>query len=1782
MRTTLLCLLLLFTSFTLFAQSVTTTGLLNQARTNHESQVLPDGSVLVFGGNDYWISNLQRLSSAERYNPSSKTWTSTGSMSQARDFLSSVLLNDGTVLAIGGTNQAEEVLATTERYLPATGTWQSTGSMLRPRAQHDAVKLHDGKVLVAGGTAGTSSEIYNPLDNTWSNTGGMQVEHGAGMQLILLNNGKVLATGGQLAPYKAEMFDPVTQQWTLLTYGTQRKREGHAVVKLKSGDILIAGTQSWGGNDQQTAEIFNPASQTFYSVPNPLYSLGGARATLLDDGRVLFYSVGDLFNPTNTKCIQLYNPSTRVWTTQTYNFIGASLASVHLLQDGNVLVAGGAWTTGNGASNSSLLIKQDVYTACTPPNTQLALQGSSTCNGYGGNISFPTSEAGVSYEAYIGEQKVSDTYTGGGPLSMAIPQDKLAPGQNLIKVKAIKTGCPAYTLANTAKVQVQASNLPKPIIEAEGPTAFCAGGTVVLTGPAGMVGYEWSNGSTTQKITVTSSGFYRLRVKDEAGCFTDYSNAIEVIAPPTKLQAGAYESVCIDRAPYTLAGFSPAGGTWSGNGVRPDGTFNPAEAGAGDHELTYSFCGISASKTVSVTALPKVSDFAITPGQSSLCYDESTYIEITGATQGAKYEVWNGDRLLTTVQAAYNSSYIRTSYYSIRNSSTITVKGILTNWCGADTLVQELKLHFRADPRLTVETTTPSLCRKGEGSIFVRNTQEDVSYQLMNGNVAVGEPQQGNGGTLHFLTGPLLETTTFTVKGTWNYYCAKDMLQTVTMEVAGPLSHFTLSNYNPEIGEAIQLLNSSVNTGGTYKWLAEGGGSWKTSTAQHPPQLSFDRKGPTTVKLISFGTEGCIDTMSVNLQVIDQVNPTEVTYSVTSTYDKNAQAQSLTYDAAGNSFLLFKGLYDYYNYSAKGDSMHLVFDDTENENYEYKHTILKYNPKGTVQWAAYLRHRDNWSHEGDITTDAQGNVYVAYFHEQYLGDVRVYSTDGKYVTIKPPYTSHGHYSVIILKFDKHGRFQWHNTFLSQYTINKVALVVDRANNVYASSDNTLYKFDANGQYVWHRDVGYADLKLDATDKLWGVRAETLVVDLYSANGELLLSSEVPVQVGEHRLIITPMFLNIDAKGDLYVSGKFLGEFRFGSDKVSDIYLYGSLHEDLFISKFGKSGSQQWLKQLKVDKATLLKGMDLRDDKIIFLGGAFDTNLQYNYIPGSGYNDFLKIDYGSFLGTVDTTSTSDMRLVQITEGALPTLTVPDRLIAFSKTSDRVLFNVPKGDAGVLGKPISTRAVSEGQSDLVHFSTTYSAIFPPVPPSSKFSVSGSRCVGSTVTFKDLSGGKPTAWNWTVTGPSNASSTQQHPTFTFSQAGVYTVTLVASNANGTGNTFKQEIVISDFPVVTITPASVCEGQSITLTASGAEQYRWGSGQTGASLTISRVTTDTLISVVGISSTGCETTVSHQIKVNPLPQAKILSGIAPLCRDAEAVDLPEATPAGGNYSGPGLLNGKFDPALAQIGLNTLTYTYTSPSGCTSTATIEVMVQGIPQVSFSPMGKLCSSAAAIALTGGSPAGGVYSGTGVKDDFFNPALSGVGVFEITYTYTDPNGCTASATAAIEVVALPQVTFGPLASICKSQGPLTLTGGYPEGGEYTGPGVLNGVFIPDTTGVGVFPVTYTYTSNGCTNSVQSQIEVTTCTSVAEEADKQLLSVYPNPTAGSVTIQSEWIKTQSLSLGVYNTAGRSILRQTIGQQLAGRHVLDLSSYPKGMYHVQLIAKDGKVLRGNVIVN
>jgi galactose oxidase-like protein len=132
------------------------------------------------------------------YNPSTGTFTPTGSMQTSREFFTATLLADGEVLAAGGENSnlVFPFLSSAELYNPATGKWSATGSLKTGRYNHTATLLINGQVLIVGGGAHrASTELYNPASGTFRvaanlNTG--RTDHST----VLLTNGEALTMGG--------------------------------------------------------------------------------------------------------------------------------------------------------------------------------------------------------------------------------------------------------------------------------------------------------------------------------------------------------------------------------------------------------------------------------------------------------------------------------------------------------------------------------------------------------------------------------------------------------------------------------------------------------------------------------------------------------------------------------------------------------------------------------------------------------------------------------------------------------------------------------------------------------------------------------------------------------------------------------------------------------------------------------------------------------------------------------------------------------------------------------------------------------------------------------------------------------------------------------------------------------------------------------------------------------------------------------------------------------------------------------------------------------------------------------------------------------------------------------------------------------------------------------------------------------------------------------------------------------------------------------------------------
>ncbi len=102
-------------------------------------------------------------------------------------------------------------------------------------------------------------------------------------------------------------------------------------------------------------------------------------------------------------------------------------------------------------------------------------------------------------------------------------------------------GCSSVTAP--VVVTIKSAPLPDATVTAGGTTTFCSGGNVVLTVPASQ-SYAWSNGATTQSITVSETGTYFVNVTNADGCFSKSANTVVTVKPSPSVNAGNDVTIC--------------------------------------------------------------------------------------------------------------------------------------------------------------------------------------------------------------------------------------------------------------------------------------------------------------------------------------------------------------------------------------------------------------------------------------------------------------------------------------------------------------------------------------------------------------------------------------------------------------------------------------------------------------------------------------------------------------------------------------------------------------------------------------------------------------------------------------------------------------------------------------------------------------------------------------------------------------------------------------------------------------------------------------------------------------------------------------------------------------------------------------------------------------------------------------------------------------------------------------------------------------------------------------
>ena len=252
-------------------------------RESHTATRLPDGRVLVLGGQthpDHWVTTAE---STELWDPTSgdrSVFIRGRPLLEARSQHTATLLPDGRILVVGGrwSNGATLVIrASAEVWDPATDSVSPAGTLARERYDHTATLLPDGRVLVAGGSSGrdpdvapiASLEVWDPRTSTFSPAGQLRTAR-SGHAALLLGDARVLIVGET----DTELWDPTTGT-VMPGPSLVEPRYFHTATLLQDGRVLVTGGM-WGSNAdivvRASAEVWVPSrtrSRTSTACPSP-------------------------------------------------------------------------------------------------------------------------------------------------------------------------------------------------------------------------------------------------------------------------------------------------------------------------------------------------------------------------------------------------------------------------------------------------------------------------------------------------------------------------------------------------------------------------------------------------------------------------------------------------------------------------------------------------------------------------------------------------------------------------------------------------------------------------------------------------------------------------------------------------------------------------------------------------------------------------------------------------------------------------------------------------------------------------------------------------------------------------------------------------------------------------------------------------------------------------------------------------------------------------------------------------------------------------------------------------------------------------------------------------------------------------------------------------------------------------------------------------------------------------------------------------------------------------
>ncbi len=499
----------------------------------------------------------------------------------------------------------------------------------------------------------------------------------------------------------------------------------------------------------------------------------------------------------------------------------------------------------------------------------------------------------------------------------------------------------------------------------------------------------------------------------------------------------------------------------------------------------------------------------------------------------------------------------------------------------------------------------------------------------------------------------------------------------------------------------------------------------------------------------------------------------------------------------------------------------------------------------------------------------------------------------------------------------------------------------------------------------------------------------------------------------------------------------------------------------------------------------------------------------------------------------------------------------------------------------------------------------------------------CAGDS-TYIRFTPATGTTFEWLMDDAVIANATND--SLTVEEAGIYRLHVQSSTFACADTSNAIEITVNDLPTVTanVSDATICAGEQVTFTGSGAATYTWNNSVTNG--TAIAPTTGGTYMVTGTDANGCIDTDNITLVVNTLPSVTANVSEATICAGDEVTFTGSgATTYTWNNS---VVNGT---AIAPTTGGTFTVTGTDINGCVNTDDVALTINTLPTVTANVSDAEICAGDEVTFTGSgattytwnnsvtngtaiAPAtGGTFTVTGTDangcentDDVTltinalptvtanvtdaticpgqNVTFTGSGATTYTWnngvtngtataptaagtytvTGTDANGCENTDDVAITLNPVPSVNLGTDITVCDYETPVTLNAGSHTTYDWSTGSATSTIQV---TATGNYSVIVT-NAEGCTGTDAIQVTVESCAGIDELAMD--VNIFPNPTQGTVYV-TFGTALNNASIQLMDMAGKIIFQQADfnGDQLT----LDLSNHAAGVYMVN-IQQDEKV--------